>query len=58
MPPTEPEDSRIRKEYDFSHAQRGVHFQRAQKGTRVVLVSDEQDKARKQAQRNDQKPKR
>lgn len=51
-------DPDIAEEYDFSRGRRGVHYERAQKGMRVVHVTDDEDKARKKAQRNDRKPKR
>ncbi|MGH2445508.1 MAG: hypothetical protein ACRDGD_05660 [Candidatus Limnocylindria bacterium] len=40
-------DPEVAEEYDFSKAKRGVHYERAMKGARVHIVSDEEDRARK-----------
>jgi hypothetical protein len=39
-------DPQISEEYDFSKGKRGVHHERAVKGTRVTLVTDEEDRLR------------
>jgi len=41
-------DPDISEEHDFSRAKRGVYYERAMKGVRVHIVTDEEDKARQQ----------
>lgn len=47
MSKTKLRDPDASAEYDFSRGKRGVHYERASKGMRVVIVTDEEDRARK-----------
>jgi len=39
-------DPNIADEYDFSKAERGVYYERAKRGSKVHLVTDEEDRRR------------
>jgi hypothetical protein len=40
-------DPDLSEKYDFSKGERGVHYARAKKGMRFVIVTDDEDQVRK-----------